>query len=110
MNLLTLMTRKFDTVQKMFRLTGIKGVLILKPLPNFILSILYKLGINLKGKPIKLQLKGCQHPVYMRYGTSDPGIFHQIFIFREYSCLDDLKEQKYIIDAGANVGLHLSTF
>lgn len=82
MNLLTLMTRKFDTVQKMFRLTGIKGVLILKPLPNFILSILYKLGINLKGKPIKLQLKGCQHPVSMRYGTSDPGIFHQIFIFR----------------------------
>lgn len=106
MNLLTVITRKFNTCQKMFYLTGIKGVLLLAPLPDFILSILSKLGINLKGKPIKLQLKGYQQDrdIYMRYATSDPAMFHQIFIFREYTCIDNLDEPRFIIDAGANVG------
>ncbi|MEI2580245.1 FkbM family methyltransferase [Scytonema sp. PRP1] len=104
MNLLTVISRKIGTLKKMFRLTGIKGILILRPLPNFLLAILSKMGIHLKDKPIKLQIKGYPHPIYMRYGSSDPAIFYQIFIFREYSCIDDLTEAKIIIDAGANVG------
>ncbi|MEC4816573.1 MAG: FkbM family methyltransferase, partial [Scytonema sp. PMC 1069.18] len=104
MKLLTVINRKLDTFQKMFHLTGIKGVLILRPLPNVILTILSQIGIYLKYQPIQLKVKGYTHPIYMRYGTSDAAIFHQIFIFQEYSCLDDLNEPKNIIDAGANVG------
>jgi FkbM family methyltransferase len=31
-------------------------------------------------------------------------VFHQIFIEREYRCLDDLVDPKLIVDLGANVG------
>ncbi|KOP26803.1 hypothetical protein AMR41_09050 [Hapalosiphon sp. MRB220] len=60
--------------------------------------------IFLNKQYIKLKLKGYQHPLFYRYNTSDQGIFYQIFLFDEYSSLNDLQEPKLIIDAGANVG------
>jgi FkbM family methyltransferase len=104
MSLLKVTARKFNTLKKMLSFTGIKGAVMLAPLPDGILLVLSKLGIELKGKPIKLNLTGYEHPVYMRYATSDIAMFHQIFIFREYSCIDELAEPRFIIDAGANVG------
>jgi len=43
-------------------------------------------------------------PLYCRAKTSDVEVFGQIFVHREYRCLDDVKDAKLIIDCGANVG------
>ena len=59
---------------------------------------------------VKLQLgmkAGSPHlrnPVEIRPGTSDKGVFGQIFIDREYRCLDGLLNVSTILDCGANVG------
>ena len=42
--------------------------------------------------------------VFCRARTSDLGVFRQIFIEREYRCLDDVRDPGLIIDCGANVG------
>ncbi|MEM7552775.1 MAG: FkbM family methyltransferase [Cyanobacteria bacterium P01_A01_bin.84] len=104
MSLLEGIANKIYTAINLFKLTGIKGILVFKTLPNSIINILDKIGISLKNKKISLKFKSYQHPVWLRYGTSDPGILYQIFLFQEYSCLDDLSAPKLIIDAGANVG------
>lgn len=88
----------------MLCLTGIKGILTLKSLPKPLLFILSKNNIPLNKQHIKLKIKGYRHPLFYRYNTSDQGIFYQIFLLEEYSCLNDLPEPKLIIDAGANVG------
>lgn len=44
------------------------------------------------------------HPVEIRSGTSDKMVFDQIFVDREYRCLDDLANVSTILDCGANVG------
>ena len=43
-------------------------------------------------------------PLHARAGSSDIDVFYQIFLMREYSPLDDLKDVKTIVDLGANVG------
>lgn len=42
--------------------------------------------------------------MFARAGTSDPVVFRQIFIEREYDCLADLRALGLVIDCGANVG------
>ena len=37
-------------------------------------------------------------------------VFHQIFIFEEYSCLRDLNEPSLVLDLGANVGFSAAYF
>lgn len=44
------------------------------------------------------------HPLIARGASSDLHVFHQIFIEREYRCLDGLTGVRTIVDAGANVG------
>lgn len=44
------------------------------------------------------------HPLDFRAKTSDTNVFSQIFLHREYRCLDDLENVGLIIDCGANVG------
>src|ERR1700733_12545752 len=39
-----------------------------------------------------------------RAGTSDQRVFNQIFVKREYQCLDDVASADLILDCGANVG------
>lgn len=43
-------------------------------------------------------------PLTVRRGTSDLNVFKQIFQEVEYSCLDDVKDVKLVVDCGANVG------
>ncbi len=44
------------------------------------------------------------HPLTIRCKTSDIDVFRQIFIDREYGCLDDLPDVRLVIDCGGNVG------
>ena len=45
-----------------------------------------------------------RHALHCRPGTSDFEVFDQIFVEREYSCLDELQNVGLIVDCGANVG------
>ncbi|CAB4888991.1 unannotated protein [freshwater metagenome] len=45
-----------------------------------------------------------QFPVTLRAQTSDTNVFSQIFLHREYRCLDEVVSPRLIIDCGANVG------
>nr|WP_314445863.1 FkbM family methyltransferase [uncultured Sphingomonas sp.] len=48
--------------------------------------------------------RNSEHPLFIRAGTSDIYVFEQIFVEREYRCLDGLRGIETIVDAGANVG------
>jgi FkbM family methyltransferase len=54
--------------------------------------------------PYRLYSKRVAGPVFVRPRSSDLSVFHQIFIEREYRCLDDVTDVRFIIDCGANVG------
>ena len=43
-------------------------------------------------------------PLKCRAGSSDLDVFRQIYIQREYRCLDHIEEPSLIVDCGANVG------
>jgi FkbM family methyltransferase len=48
--------------------------------------------------------KLAKHALRYRCRTSDLAVFRQIFIEREYTCLDDLKHVDLVIDCGAYIG------
>jgi FkbM family methyltransferase len=52
----------------------------------------------------RLWPKTAAHPVRYRPGESDLTVFWQIFLEREYSSLDDVRDPGLIVDCGANVG------
>ena len=52
----------------------------------------------------KLTSAYAQFPLFFRANTSDLSVFHQIFVNREYRCLDECDGVDLIIDCGANVG------
>jgi len=52
----------------------------------------------------KLTSACAQFPLFFRANTSDLSVFQQIFVNREYRCLDELDGVELIIDCGANVG------
>lgn len=53
---------------------------------------------------LKLTSKYLDQPVYGRRGTTDLMVFDLIFVEREYRCLDNTKDIRTIVDAGANCG------
>jgi FkbM family methyltransferase len=50
------------------------------------------------------------YPVWVRPGTSDLAVFHQVFIEREYAVLHSLSPPLLVVDCGANVGYSASWF
>jgi FkbM family methyltransferase len=63
-----------------------------------------------KTSPYTLMSKNAQFSLMCRPNTSDRDVFKQIFIEREYSCLDDLSNVDLVIDCGANVGYSSAYF
>lgn len=61
-------------------------------------------------KPYVLMSKNAKFPLVCRPNTSDFDVFYQIFVEREYSCLDDLSNVDLVIDCGANVGYSAAYF
>jgi FkbM family methyltransferase len=66
--------------------------------------------ILMSRRPFPLFSKYSRHPVLCRPGTSDLAVFGQIFIEREYRCIDDLANADLVIDCGANIGLSSAYF
>jgi FkbM family methyltransferase len=73
--------------------------------------------INLRFKAIQswrefyfLRSKRAEHPLAVRPGTSDIKVFDGIFIGVEYECIADLKDIKFVVDCGANVGYSSAFF
>ncbi|OYY92907.1 MAG: hypothetical protein B7Y41_14225 [Hydrogenophilales bacterium 28-61-23] len=60
--------------------------------------------------PYSLISKDARFPLKCRPDTSDLGVFDQIFIKREYECLDDVVDPGLIIDCGGNVGYSSAYF
>jgi FkbM family methyltransferase len=91
-----------------FFLRACRNIGILQAISYKLKSLFYpvfsQLGINIKGKKLRFFVKGLQHPVYWRYGTSDSLVFNQIFIEEEYSGLGKIENVNLIVDCGANVG------
>jgi FkbM family methyltransferase len=59
---------------------------------------------------IVLRSQHARHPLRCRPDSSDPLVYRQIFIGREYACLDDVTEAGLVIDCGANVGYSAAYF
>jgi FkbM family methyltransferase len=74
--------------------------------------IIQRLRSALFDKPKNYYLisKDAQFPLRCRANTSDADVFTQIFIDREYACLNDLANVDLIVDCGANVGYSSAYF
>ncbi len=59
---------------------------------------------------LNVRSKQALYPMQCRIGTSDWEVFAQMFVQREYRCLDSVQEVDLVIDCGANVGLSAAYF
>ncbi len=66
-----------------------------------------KLGLT---EPFRLFSRHAQHALWCRPQTSDLDVFRQIFLEREYSCLDRAQGVELVLDCGANVGYSSAYF
>jgi FkbM family methyltransferase len=61
-------------------------------------------------RPYRLYSKDADHALWVRPGTSDLEVFRQIYLEREYACLNDASGVQLVIDCGANVGYSSAWF
>lgn len=54
--------------------------------------------------PFTLRSRYAAAPLWCRPNSSDVDVFDQIFRYREYRCLDDVADARFIVDCGANAG------
>lgn len=74
-----------------------------------IATVIRKL-VGTRGATYPLKPRHTIHPLYYRLGSSDLGVFHQIFIDREYDPLCNMRKVHSVIDCGANVGYSSAFF
>jgi FkbM family methyltransferase len=79
------------------------------PALYYILQRLRCLLLNLQ-HPYFLRSREADHPLLCRANSSDIIAFNQIFVYREYSRLDQLGDVDLVIDCGANVGYSSAYF
>jgi FkbM family methyltransferase len=60
--------------------------------------------------PYTLRSKYAAHLLWVRPRTSDAKVFGQIFVERQYACLDHVRDARVIVDCGANVGYSSAYF
>ena len=96
-------------IQKTSRFNGLISSLGWLQTSVYVMQRLRCLLFN-KTNPYTLISKNAQFPLICRPNTSDKDVFGQIFIEREYSCLDDLSNVDLVIDCGANVGYSAAYF
>ena len=65
---------------------------------------------SVPGSVFRIHPRATMHPLFGRAGSSDIHAFAQIFIHREYGCLDDLKDVRLVVDCGANIGYSSAYF
>jgi FkbM family methyltransferase len=70
----------------------------------------FRSGLLNKADSLTLLSKYSRFPLQFRSQTSDIDAFSQIFVAREYRCLDELREAPLVIDCGANVGYSSAYF
>ena len=61
-------------------------------------------------RPFTLWARDADHPLRCRAGSSDLSVFRQIFLEREFGCLDDIEDARLVVDCGANVGYSAAYF
>ena len=59
---------------------------------------------RLGGEFMRLTSRDLRHPVVARRGSSDLHVFHQVFVERQYACVNNVREPGVVLDLGANVG------
>jgi FkbM family methyltransferase len=62
------------------------------------------------GTELRVRTPLALHPLIVRAGTSDINSFKQIYLNREYRCLDNVPDAGLIVDCGANVGYSAAYF
>jgi FkbM family methyltransferase len=63
-----------------------------------------------EGRTYAVHAPEASFPMSCRVGSSDVDVFRQIFVEREYQCVEDLAEPRVLIDCGANVGFATAWF
>lgn len=67
--------------------------------------------LGIPGRPVAaVHSRHARFQLFCRAGTSDVDVFSQIFVNREYRCLDRVDASGLIIDCGANVGYSAAYF
>jgi len=69
--------------------------------------VVYRLRLTArraKSPFVLLRSKGAAHPLRCGPRCEDLAAFDQVFVLRQYECLDDAENVELIVDCGANVG------
>lgn len=64
----------------------------------------YRRSVSEPAGTYAVQMKHLRAPFYLRSGTSDRGVFEQVFLHKDYELSQDLNPA-VIVDCGANIGL-----